>query len=65
MKLRSLQKDGRIGEMTNLFYRCTYEINHIWYPEAKRKLAPEQLRQVRQKVRGVLDRLPPEMAKDE
>ena len=40
-------------------------INRIWYPEAKRKLAPEQLRQVRQKVRDVLDKLPPEMAKDE
>ena len=62
---RLFEKNYHVRMLDDLFYRCTYEINRIWYPEAKRKLAPEQLRQVRQKVRDVLDKLPPEMAKDE
>lgn len=62
---RLYEKNYHVRMLDDLLYRCTYEINRIWYPEAKRKLAPEQLRQVRQKVRDVLDKLPPEMAKDD
>ena len=62
---RHVEKNAHIQMLDGLLYRCTYEIKRIWYPEAKRKLAPEQLQQVRQKVKKALGELPPEMAKDE
>ena len=62
---RHVEKNYHVRMLGDLLYCCKREIELFWYPEAKRKLTPEQLQQVRQKVKKALGELPPEMAKDE
>jgi len=60
-----VEKDYHVRMLGDLLTSCQREVNDFWYPEAKRKLDPGQLQQVRQKVLDVFGVLPPEMVEDE
>ena len=44
---------------------CRYYVKAVWYREARSKMTPSQMEEVRGKVRRAFGTLPPEMAKDE
>jgi hypothetical protein len=62
---RHVEKNEHIRELRDLVYSCQREIDLCWYREAKCKMSPEQLKEVRCNVKAALGELPPEMAKDE
>ena len=57
--------DALYNELRDGVQNCSSIIGKGWYPSAKRRMAPSQLKVVREKIRGVFGELPPEIEKDE
>lgn len=57
--------DALYNELRDGVQNCSSIIGKGWYPSSKRRMAPSQLKVVREKIRGAFGELPPEIEKDE
>ncbi len=65
MPANRFRSDALYNELKDGLQNCSRIIESGWYPSAKRRMTPQQLIEVRAKIKATLGYLPPGIEKDE